>query len=170
MRKLEIDELDIRILLELLKDGRASFRRVAERVGVSVATVASRVEAMEKRGVIRGYTALVDPMKLGYQITAVIQIRISSGNILEVQRRIAEDPRVFGVYDVTGEADSIVLARFRSRGELSRFIKKILAMEEVERTVTHVVLEVVKEDPRPHLLEEGADKLFMVGSTEAQPG
>ena len=143
-----VDELDLKILQELLRDGRASYRRIAERVGASVSTVASRVEAMEKRGVIKGYTAIVDPQKLGYEISAVITIRISE-NLLEVQRRIAQDPHVYGVYDVTGEADSVVLARFRTRGELSRFVKKILAMEEVERTITHIVLDVVKEDPRP---------------------
>jgi len=149
----EIDETDLRILAELLKDGRASYRKIAERIGVSVATVASRVEALEKRGVIKGYSALVDPLKLGYQITAVIQLRIS-GNLLEVQKRIAENPHVFGVYDVTGEPDSIILVRFKGREELSRFIKGLLNMEEVERTITHVVLEVVKEDPRPPVTEE----------------
>ena len=154
MARRELDEIDLKIITELLSNGRASYRRIAERIGVSVATVASRVEALERRGVIRGYTALVDPAKLGYQITAVIELRITSGNILEVQRRISEDPHVFSVYDVTGEADSIVLARFRSREELSRFVKRVLSMEEVERTVTHIALEIVKEDPRPPLPEE----------------
>ncbi len=143
-----VDELDMRILRELLRDGRASFRRIAERVGASVSTVASRVESMEREGIIRGYAAMVDPQKLGYEITAIIALRISK-NLLEVQRRIARNPHVYGVYDVTGEADSIVLARFRTREELSRFVKSMLAMEEVERTITHIVLDIVKEDPRP---------------------
>lgn len=145
----ELDELDLKILSELLRDGRASLRKIAERVGASVSTVAARVEALERRGVIKGYTAIVEPASLGYEITAIIHVRIRSGKLLEVQRLVARHPNVFGVYDVTGEADSIILARFRDRRELSRFIKELLSHEYVERTITHVVLDVIKEDWRP---------------------
>lgn len=142
------DDLDSKILNELVSNARISLRELAKRLGVSVATVANRVSRMEKNGVIRGYTAIINFEKLGYEITAIIKLVIREGRLLEVQKEMANEKNVIAVYDVTGEVDSIVVARFRDRQEMSRFIKKILRMPYVERTITHVVLEIVKEDYR----------------------
>ena len=65
---------------------------------------------------------------------------------MEVQRRIAEDPRVFGIYDVTGEFDSMVLARVLDRAQLDDLSKTVLSSEGIIRTVTHVVLNTVKQN------------------------
>ncbi len=73
---------------------------------------------------------------------------IRKGALLEVQRKIAHMPGVVSVYDVTGQSDSIVIARTRSNREFSKLVKKILAIENVERTNTHVILNVMKEDYR----------------------
>jgi len=143
-----LDELDLAIIRELIKDGRASYRSIAKKLGISVATVASRVMALEKDGIIKGYTALVDYEKLGYEITAIIELTISKGKLIEVQRQVAEKPNVSNVYDVTGESDSIIVARFKNREELNKFVKWLLSMPYVERTLTHLVLSIVKEDPR----------------------
>ncbi|MEM1584430.1 MAG: Lrp/AsnC family transcriptional regulator [Nitrososphaerota archaeon] len=153
-----LDDLDYKILAELLRDGRASFRKIAEKLGVSVSTIVSRVEALEKNGIIKGYTALVDPTKIGYTFSAVVHVRIKHGKLLEVQRAIASYPNVYGVYDVTGESDSIILARFRNREELSTFIKTLLANEYVERTITYIVLDTIKEEWRPIQLLERSIK------------
>ncbi len=83
---------------------------------------------------------------MGYEITAIIKLVIKEGRLLEVQREIAAEKNVVAVYDVTGEVDSIVICRFKDRQEMSAFIKRILKMPYVERSSTHVVLEVVKED------------------------
>jgi len=143
-----LDELDLAIIRELIKDGRASYRSIAKKLGISVATVASRVMALEKDGIIKGYTALVDYERLGYEITAIIELTISKGKLIEVQRQVAEKPNVSNVYDVTGESDSIIVARFKNREELNKFVKWLLSMPYVERTLTHLVLSIVKEDPR----------------------
>ena len=65
-----------------------------------------------------------------------------------MHEKISSDPRIFGVYDVTGEWDSMVLARFKDREELNDFIKEILALPYVERTGTQLVLNTVKEEKR----------------------
>jgi len=142
-----LDEVDKAILKELISNARLSFREIAKRVGVSTATVANKVRKMEEEGVIRGYTALVDLEKLGYDVTALIEVVISKGKVADVEEEIARMPNVQAVYDVTGQSDAIVLARFKSRAELSKFLKKLLSMEYVERTITHVVLNVKKEEP-----------------------
>ncbi|MCS7136240.1 MAG: Lrp/AsnC family transcriptional regulator [Nitrososphaerota archaeon] len=149
-----LDELDLAIVRELIKDGRASYRSIAKKLGISVATVASRVVALEKNGIIKGYTALIDYEKLGYEITAIIELTISKGKLLEVQRQVAEKSNVSNVYDVTGETDSIIVARFKNREELNKFVKWLLSIPYIERTLTHLVLGIVKEDPRYPLKAE----------------
>jgi DNA-binding Lrp family transcriptional regulator len=143
-----IDELDEKILKVLLSDGRTSAREIAERLHVSTSTVTSRIEKLRERQIIRGFSARVDFQKLGYELTAVTEIIVSKGKLLEMEREIARFPEVCAVYDVTGEVDAIVVSKCRTREDLSRFTKELLAMPFVERTNSHVVLTTVKEDFR----------------------
>jgi DNA-binding Lrp family transcriptional regulator len=103
---------------------------------------------LENEKVIRGYFADIDPEKIGFTLTAIINLRITKGKIMDLQATIAEHPRVFGVYDVTGEWDSLVLARFRDREEMDSFIKTALSQKNIERTSTSLVLNTVKEERR----------------------
>lgn len=146
--RLEPDHLDQKILRLLLSDGRASFRQMAAELSVSTTTVAGRVSRLERSGAIRGYAAILDFERLGYELTAVTEILVSKGKLLEMEREIAKLPGVCAVYDVTGEIDGIVVAKFKTRDELSRFTKGLLSMPFVDRANTHVVLTTVKEDFR----------------------
>ena len=141
-----IDDTDRRILAVLLADARSSMRSIAEEVGVALGTVSNRVKRMEAIGVIQGYEVLLDAEKIGWTMTVLCGLRIEKGQLMEVQRRIAEDSRVFGIYDVTGEFDSMVLARVRDRAHLDDLSKTVLSSEGIIRTVTHVVLNTVKQN------------------------
>ena len=141
-----IDDTDRRILAVLLADARPSMRSIAEEVGVALGTVSNRVKRMEEMGVIHGYEVRVDAEKVGWTMTVLCGLRIEKGRLMEVQRRIAEDSRVFGIYDVTGEFDSMVLARVRDRAHLDDLSKTVLSSEGIIRTVTHVVLNTVKQN------------------------
>ena len=141
-----IDDTDRRILAVLLADARTSMRSIAEEVGVSLGTVSNRVKRMEEMGIIQGYGVRIDAEKVGWTMTVLCGLRIEKGRLMEVQRRIAEDPRVFGIYDVTGEFDSMVLARVRDRAHLDDLSKTVLSSEGIMRTVTHVVLNTVKQN------------------------
>lgn len=144
--KIDIDAEDLKILRVLVEDGRASHRDVSERTGVSLATVNRRVHRLEQARIIRGYAARVDPDAVGWTMTAIIGLRIDKGHIREVQRSIAKDPRIFGVYDVTGEWDGMVLARVRDRADLDDLAKTSLSVAHIQRTNTMVVLATVAED------------------------
>src|SRR5665647_2419496 len=98
-----------------------------------------------------GDIAVVDPEYFGVGLAAVIAVRISKGKLIETQKRIAQDPHVAAVYDVTGDWDCFIVGRFAEREDLNGFVKGLLAIPHVDRTVTHVVLNVVKEDPRVHV-------------------
>jgi DNA-binding Lrp family transcriptional regulator len=151
---MELDDLDKMILKELMTDARQSFRDLSKKTHASVVTVAQRVRKMEKAGVIKGYSAQVSSEELGYEITTVTEVIVSKGKLIEVEKGIARMPHVCAVYDVTGEEDSIIIAKFKSREELSKFAKEVLAIPHVERTNTHVVLNTTKEDFRsPFILD-----------------
>jgi len=143
-----LDETDVEILKALTLDARLSSRQIAKQCGVSISTVLSRIKRMENEGIIRGYAALLDHEKLGYELTVVTEITVSKGRLLEVENEVARLPNVCCVYDVTGLIDAMIVAKFHNREELGRFTKRLLAIPFVERTNTHVVLTSIKEDFR----------------------
>jgi DNA-binding Lrp family transcriptional regulator len=145
---MHLDETDVKILKALTLDARLSSRQIAKQCGVSIGTVLSRIKRMENEGIIRGYSALLDHEKLGYELTVVSEITVSKGRLLEVENEIARLPNVCCVYDVTGLIDAVIIAKFHNREELGKFTKRLLAIPYVERTNTHVVLTSIKEDFR----------------------
>ncbi|HDM05829.1 MAG TPA: Lrp/AsnC family transcriptional regulator, partial [Candidatus Aenigmarchaeota archaeon] len=132
----------------LIADSRLSYRQIAEILGLSTATVIKRITRMEKAGIIKSYTTVLDHEKLGYEIPALIEVTVAKGKLLEVERKVSRHPNVVAVYDITGPTDAAIIAKFKSRRELSKFVKSLLRMEYVERTNTHLILTIVKEDFR----------------------
>jgi DNA-binding Lrp family transcriptional regulator len=145
---MELNETDKKILKNLLEDARFSSRQIAKNVGVSVGTVLSRIKKMENDGIIKGYSVILDHEKLGYELTVVTEITVSKGRLVEMESEIAKNPNVCGVYDVTGLTDAVIIGKFKSREDLGKFTKHVLALPYVERTNTHFVLTTVKENFR----------------------
>lgn len=143
-----IEELEKKIIRALNQNARKSFREIAKEVGTSVTAVINIVKKLESQGVIKGYAPIVDPAHFGFDLTAVISLRISQGKLLETQKKIAADPQVAAVFDITGEWDSFVLAYFKGRDDLNRFLKKLNGLPFIDRTATHLVLNTVKDERR----------------------
>jgi DNA-binding Lrp family transcriptional regulator len=143
-----LEDLELKIIRSLNENSRKSFREIAKEIGTSAPVVINKIRKLEGSGAIKGYIPVLSPESFGYDLTAIISIRISHGKLIETQRKIAKDPRVYAVYDVTGDWDSIVCARFKNAQDLNGFIKNVLSHEHVNRTVTHLVLNVVKEERR----------------------
>lgn len=143
-----IDELEEKIIRVMNQNARKSFREIAKKVGTSPTAVINKVKRLESAGVIKGYIPVVNPEHFGLDLMAIIALRISKGKLLETQQKISEDRRVSAVYDITGEWDSLVIGLFKGRDDLNDFIKGILSLPYVDRTVTHLVLNVVKEEKR----------------------
>ena len=142
-----LDDTDRNIIQVLEKDARTSLRRIAEEVGVSLGTVSNRVKKLEEAGIIKEYRVILDADKVGWGLNVVIGLRIQKGRLIEIQEKIARDPRVYGVYDVTGDFDSMIIARARDRSDLDDLSKNVLSMDGVDRSVTHLVINTVKEKP-----------------------
>ena len=145
---MQLDDTDRRLLAVLLEDARISQRGLAQRIGVAQGTITNRLRRLEELGVIKGYTVLLEPESIGWTMTVITGLRIEKGSMINVQQNIAADPRVFAVYDVTGDYDSMVLARVQSRKDLDDLTKTVFTLEGVQRSFTQVVLNTVKEDGR----------------------
>ena len=144
-----MDEVDLKILKLLLEDARRSYRDIAKELGLSVATVHNRVKRLQAEGVIKGFAPIIDHSKLGFDLTALILLQAEGSHLIDVEEQVAKLEETCAVYDITGEFDIAVVARFKSREALNRFIKSLLKIPFVKRTSTSMVLNVVKEDFRP---------------------
>src|SRR4030067_2447860 len=113
-----LDEIDKKLLQELLKDSKRSQRELAKAIGVSTATVINHIARLESAGVVKDYTVMVDWERLGYELTVIIEITVARGKLIEGQKAISKLPYVCAVYDITGEIDSIAIAKFKNRQEL----------------------------------------------------
>jgi len=145
---MDLDKTDERILKNLMVDARLSARQLALKLGISTVTVLSRIKKLEKEKIIKGYTALIDHEKLGYNLTAIIEIIAKKDKIIDMEVEISKIENVCGVYDITGNTDTLVIAKFKSRNELSDFVKGLASIPNIENTITHVVLNTTKEDFR----------------------
>ena len=144
----EVDETDRDIIRSLNENARKSFRDIAKELGISLTTVSNRVKLLEKSGIIKGYIPVLEPSKLGYDISAIIGVKVIHGKIVETERDLATNPAVYAVFDSTGDWDAIVMARFRNRAELNDFVKGALDHPNVDKTYTQVVLNITKDEKR----------------------
>lgn len=143
---IKIDEIDKKILNLLSEDGRMSYRKISRELDISVGTVHNRVEKFTKTGIIKKFVPIIDHSKVGYKLTTVIGVRVKGGVLRNWENKTAYHKNVLGVYDVTGEFDAILIAKFKDTNELDAFIKELLKEPDVQRTYTQTVLNIVKED------------------------
>lgn len=141
-----LDELDRRMVRALTRDGRASARALSKKLGVATSTVVARMNRLERKGIVTGYSASLDHERLGFQWAVLIEVSARKGRLVEAEEKLAKLPGVLAVYDITGVTDCAIIAKFRSREELDRFVKELQELPSIERTVTHLVLNAVKED------------------------
>ena len=140
----DFDELDKKIIELLSTSSEGSYRQLAKQLGVHPTTLIQRVRSLTAKGVINGYRAKIDYMKLGFGYMGIVQIYME-GNILGVQEAIRALDEVIAVFDVTGDCDSIVWIACKDRDEFSNVVKSIMNMEGVKKTNTSVVLNMVKD-------------------------
>ncbi len=141
----EADETDRKILNILLENSRLSLRKIARKAGISVATAMKRMQRMEKAGIIKKYSAVVDYEKLGYVVSAMIEVTIEKWKLAETEELLRSEPSIDAVYNVTGPIDTVVCARFPNIEKLNELIQKLNKSPCINRTNTHVIVKRVKE-------------------------
>ncbi|TFW13446.1 Lrp/AsnC family transcriptional regulator [Duganella callida] len=126
---MEIDELDRRILRELRADGRLSNTRLAEKVGLSTTPCWNRVRALEERGMIEGYTALLSQTALGYPDTVIIEVTLDrhDDDIFDkFGKALAQLPEVMEAYLLTGDYDYLIKVAVAGTAGYEEFLRKKL--------------------------------------------
>lgn len=145
---LEIDDIDREILRMLQDDARISFRKIAERLNLSEATVFVRVRKLHKRGIIKSFTTIVSPEALGKKITAFVLINADPKKLQGVLETLSRMDNVYEVYDVTGSYYAIVKIRAEDQNRLAKIIDEIGMIDGVTSTETALVLRNIKEETR----------------------
>ncbi len=143
---MQINQTDKRIINALIKNSKASFRDIAKDAKCSAVTVMKKIHMMQKFGLIKKYSVVLDYEKIGFDVTVIIDVRVSKGKLFLVEKKIATHPNVMSVYDNTGEFDVSVIAKFKSRASMDLFLKNLQSYEFVERTQTKLVLNTIKEE------------------------
>jgi DNA-binding Lrp family transcriptional regulator len=139
------ENLDAKLVNALLDNGRASLRSLAEDLDVSVTTVSNHLGDLEEAGVIEGYSPRVNYDRLGYDVTAVIQLKVEGDALPEITDRLREEKRMVSVYEVTGEFDVIAIGKFQDTDGMNEGIKSLLTDPDIKESNTSVVLNAASE-------------------------
>ena len=148
------ENLDARLINSLLGNGRASLRSLGEELNVSVTTVSNHLQDLEDDGVIEGYSPDVNYQELGYDVTAILHLKVEGAALPEITDRLADLRGMVSVYEVTGDHDVIAVGKFEDTDEMNERIKRILTDEDIRESNTSVVLNAVVENQQFELAVE----------------
>jgi DNA-binding Lrp family transcriptional regulator len=149
---LNLDDVDRKILRELQNDGRASFRDVSARIGVSTPTVSSRVQAMVDVGLLRGYSTMLDAEMLG-QVSVVLLLESKPADLDKVVEKIKDQELVRQIY-VLSDSRVMCILSFYNQIKYQRFLESLASVPEITRMDNSMVMRVPKESPRAALTDE----------------
>ncbi len=140
------EHLGAKLVNALLQDGRASLRSLAEDLDVSVTTVSNHLSDLEEDGVIKGFSPIVDYDALGYDVTAILHLKVEGNALPEVSDRLLEHRQMISVYEVTGDHDIIAIGKFEDTDGMNEQIKALLVDPDIKESNTSVVLNAVCEN------------------------
>lgn len=145
---LQIDDVDQRIIASLVADARASYAEIGARVSLSAPAVKRRVDRLRASGVIKGFTAVIDPTAVGWNTEAFVEL-FCHGRTTPVQIAVAtrRHPEVIGAYTVSGEADALVHLRAADIAHLEQALERLRAEPFVTSTRSMIVLSRLVDSP-----------------------
>lgn len=147
-----VDVTDLHILTLLQEHGRTSQNDLARAVGLSAPAVAERLRKLEERGIIRHFTVVLDPRKLGRDVTAFIAVGINGSQFYpEFLQQVLACPEILECHSVTGQGSHLLKVRTDSTSGLERFLAEVQSWPGVQWTTTSIVLSTIKETTRLEL-------------------
>jgi Lrp/AsnC family transcriptional regulator for asnA, asnC and gidA len=149
--KSEIDKVDLQILRILQEDCHLSLRKIADKIHITGAIAATRIKNLEDKEIIKGYTTILDPVKLGYDLTVVIFVQTEGGYLKDLENELSQMANVIGIYEITGDFDAVAIVKLKDKDSLNSLLKNLLVTPHIKKTMTDITLNVVKEDFRVKL-------------------
>ena len=150
------EHLDTELVNELLGDGRASLRSLAEELDVSVTTVSNHLSDLEDEDVVQGYTPIVDYDALGYDVTAVMQLKAEGSALPDITETLKDHRQMISVYEVTGDYDVIAIGKFKDTDDMNDQIKALITDPDIKQSNTSIVLNAVAENEQFELETDDA--------------
>ena len=147
---LQLDEVDKRIIASLVSDARASYAEIGAIVSLSAPAVKRRVDRLRSAGVIKGFTAVIDPAAVGWTTEAFVEL-FCTGRTTPAQIAVAarRHPEVVGAYTISGRADALVHLRAADIAHLEQALERLRAEPFVTSTHSMIVLSRLVENPVP---------------------
>ena len=141
-----MDHIDVKILDCLTKDARMNASQISQRVNLSISAVIERMKKMEASGLIKGYTAVIDEKLAGFNVQALISIRLEHPKYNgEFNRQMCSHRNVMECFYITGDFDYIARIGVSSTDELTKVLNEIKQIPGVSLTRTYVVLDNIKQ-------------------------
>ncbi|MDY6771528.1 MAG: Lrp/AsnC family transcriptional regulator [Candidatus Nanohaloarchaea archaeon] len=143
-----LDELDRKILTHLSEDGRKPYREIADSIDTTPVTVTNRINRMKDEGVIKNYTIKLDHDKIGYDLSAKIELKLH-GERSELRERLEDHPNIASMYRVTGKTDILIIGKFEDKNDMSEFVKDDLLdthNDLVKNASTQIIMDTYKEE------------------------
>ena len=146
MERKTMDHIDIKILRYLTKDARMNASQISQKVNLSISAVIERMKKMEASGLIKGYTAVIDEYQAGFNVQALISIRLEHPKFnQEFNRQMCSHERVMECFYITGDFDYFARIGVSSTDELTKVLHDIKQIPGVSLTRTYVVLDNIKQ-------------------------
>jgi DNA-binding Lrp family transcriptional regulator len=138
--------LDEELINALQEDGRASLRSLAEELDVSVTTISNHLQDLEENGVIEDYTPRINYDALGYDVTAITNLKVKGSALPEITERLKDHKQMLSVYEVTGDYDVVAIGKFEDTDGMNDQIKSLLTDQDIRESNTSIVLNSVAEN------------------------
>lgn len=143
-----LDETDIQILEILQENCKLNYTQIGNELGIAESTIRYRIERLEKRHIITGYVALINPRRIGLNITAIMMIKVNPQRIKEISPKLANFKELRHLFRATGQYDMISVVNARDIGHLNDVMGEIKQIEGVHELIVEVATELVKVDPK----------------------
>lgn len=142
-----LDSIDLKVIRKLMEQARTTWAELGSLLGLSAPAAADRVHKLEERGVIKGYTVLVDPEAMGYGLAALIAVILERPeHRAEFFQKIKQIPEILECHHIAGDEDYLLKVRCTGTRDLERLIsEEIKSIKGVIKTRTTIILSTVKE-------------------------
>lgn len=149
MKKLNADETDLKLLKFISKSKEQSYKEAAKKLGATLPTIYNRIDKLKKKGILKGIHPVINCEKLGFDLTAFIQLKASQKKLKEIVSSLKKEKQILEAYAVSGEFNLFLIAKYRSTEELHNLIEELSHNEDIEEVSTSIVYNKLKEEIVP---------------------
>jgi Lrp/AsnC family transcriptional regulator for asnA, asnC and gidA len=142
----DLDEIDLKILEILRENARTPYVEIAKQVGLTDVAIIKRIKKLEARGIIKKYTIVVDPSRLGYRVVSITGINVEPTRLFNVVQELRNKNYVKYLALTSGDHSLIAVIWARDRDEIERIHRDIEKIEGVLKIYPSIVVDIVKED------------------------